>query len=81
METAYGVFCWWVFRGSAALLVTIVAFNLATISFYVPQIPGPEMLLAGHPKVFASVILVHIIAGLLAVGFLAKGRTGETIDA
>jgi hypothetical protein len=62
-------------RGSTALLVTIVAFNLAAISFYVPQISGPEVFLAGHPKLFASVILVHIITGLLAVGFLAKRRT------
>ncbi len=81
VETAYGVFCWWVFRGSTALLVTIVAFNLAAISFYVPQISGPEAFLAGHPKLFASFILVHIIAGLLAVGFLVKRRTGGTSDA
>lgn len=72
VEIAYGVLCWRVFRGSPLLLGVILAFNLAAISFYVPQIPGPEGLLAGHPKVFAGVILVHIVAGLAAIGWLAR---------
>lgn len=74
VETAYGVWCWWVFRGSKALLATILVFNLGALSFYVPQIPGPEALLAGHPKVFAAVIGFHIVAGLTAVGYFARSQ-------
>lgn len=74
VETIYGVWCWWIFRGSKALLGVIVVFNLAALSFYAPAIPGPEQLLAGHPKIFAIVIGVHIILGLIAVGFFARSH-------
>jgi len=72
IETVYGVFCWWVFRGSRMLLAVIVAFNLGSLSFYVPALVGPEQFLAGHPKVFAGVIGGHIVAGLFAVGYFAR---------
>jgi hypothetical protein len=71
-EMLFAVFCWRVYGGSRALLWTLVGLNLAATSFYVPQIPGPEMLLAGHPKAFAQVILVHIVLGLFVVGFFLK---------
>jgi hypothetical protein len=74
VETLYGVWCWWVFRGSRVLLVAIVVLNLATISFYSPSIPGPEQLLAGHPKLYAAVIGVHIVVGLATVGFFARSH-------
>jgi len=74
VETAYGVWCWWMFRGSVALLAVIILFNLGALSFYSAAIPGPEHLLAGHPKIFAAAIGVHIILGLAAVGFLARSR-------
>jgi hypothetical protein len=74
VETIYGVWCWWVFRGSKALLAVIVVLNLAALSFYSPSIPGPEHLLAGHPRIFAAIIGVHIIVGLVTVGFFARTR-------
>lgn len=74
VETIYGVWCWWVFRGSKALLAAIVLLNLAALSFYAPTIPGPEYLLAGHPKIFAAIIGVHIIVGWAAVGFFARSH-------
>lgn len=74
VETIYGIWCGWVFRGSRALLAVIVLFNLAAISFYLPAIPGPEHLLAGHPKIFAAIIGVHIIVGLVGVGFFARSH-------
>jgi len=80
-ETIYGLFCWWVFNGSRALLGIIVGFNLAALSFYVPSVPGPEGLLAGHPKVFALVILVHIVAAQVAVGYFAARRPARSKDA
>jgi hypothetical protein len=79
-ETLFAVFCWWVYGGSRALLCTLVGLNLAAASFYVPQIPGPETLFAGHPKVFALVILVHIVLGLCVVGFFLR-RAKSVADA
>jgi hypothetical protein len=75
-EMLFAVFCWWVYRGSRTLLWALVGLNLASASFYVPQITGPETLLAGHPNVFALAILVHILLGLLVVGFFLR-RTAE----
>ena len=80
VETIYGVSCWWIFRGSKALLAVVVAFNLAALSFYSPSIPGPEHLLAGHPKIFAAVIGVHIIAGLVAVGIFARSDWRSSVS-
>lgn len=78
VELLYGVFCWRVFRGSQGLLAAIVGLNLASLSFYVTSIPGPESLLAGHPKVFAAVILVHIVVGLGAIGyFVRRAQAGQ----
>ena len=74
VETIYGVWCWRVFHGSKALLAVIVLFNLGALSFYSPSIPGPEHLLAGHPKIFAAIIGVHIILGLVAVGVFARSQ-------
>jgi hypothetical protein len=74
VETIYGIWCWWVFRGSKSLLAVIVVFNLGALSFYSPAIPGPEYLLSGHPKIFAAIIGVHIILGLIAVGFFARSH-------
>ncbi|HEY0664807.1 MAG TPA: hypothetical protein VGD24_01950 [Gallionella sp.] len=81
VETIYGIWCWWVFRGSKALLAVIVIFNLAALSFYSAAVPGPEHLLAGHPKIFAAIIGIHIIVGLLAVGFFARShwRSSTTV--
>ncbi|AXQ27964.1 hypothetical protein D0B54_04415 [Solimonas sp. K1W22B-7] len=74
VETIYGIWCWWVFRGSKALLAVILIFNLGALSFYVPQIPGPEAFLAGHPRVFAAIIGFHVFTGLAAVGYFARSH-------
>jgi hypothetical protein len=74
VETAYGVACWWWFRGSKALLAVIVALNVGALSFYVGPVPGPESLLAGHPRVFAAVIGLHIVIGWVAIGFFARSH-------
>jgi hypothetical protein len=49
LEIAYGVFCWWIYRGGKALLAVIVLFNLGNLSFLSSAVPGPEELLAGRP--------------------------------
>jgi hypothetical protein len=81
VEIIYGVWCWWVFQGSKALLAAIVLLNLAALSFYSAFVPGPEYLLAGHPKFFAAIIGVHIIIGLLAVGLCARSQWRSSVPA
>ncbi len=67
VELAYGVVCWWIFRGSRALLAIVVGFNLANISEFFRSIPGPEDALAGHPLTLVTVILVQIVMTMWAV--------------
>jgi len=73
-ETAYGIFCWWIFRGSKALLATILVFNLANITFFSVALKGPEVLMANHPMWVVSAVAVQILITLILVGFLAKPR-------
>ena len=74
VETAYGLFCWWIFRGSKALLAAILAFNLANISFFSAALKGPEVLMANHPMWIVSAVAVQIVVTLVLVGLLAKPR-------
>lgn len=72
VETAYGLFCWWVFRGSKTLLATILVFNLANISFFFAALKGPEVFMAGHPLCIVSAVAIQIVLTLVIVGLLAK---------
>jgi hypothetical protein len=67
VEVAYGLVCWWTFRGGKALLAVILGFNLANISEFFRSIPGPEDALAGHPLILVTVILVQIVITMWAV--------------
>jgi hypothetical protein len=67
VETAYGLACWWVFRGGRALLAVIVGFNLANVSEFFRAIPGPEDAMAGRPLLLVTVILVQIVVTMWAV--------------
>ncbi len=69
------MFCWWVYRGSRALLAVVVFGNLANVSLFFASIPGPEQFLAGHPLVIVTFILVQIMTMLVLVGMFS--RTGE----
>ena len=71
VELAYGLVCWWIFRGSRALLAVVVGFNLANISEFFRSIPGPEDALAGHPLTLVTVILVQIVITMWAVWWSA----------
>src|SRR5580765_5622205 len=75
VELVYGVFCWYVFRGRAALLALIIAGNLANLSILSPAIPGPEQYLAGRPMLAVTVIFVQIVVTLVLVGVLARSAT------
>lgn len=74
VETAYGLLCWRIFQGSKALLATILAFNLANITFFSVALKGPEVLMANHPMWIVSAVAVQIVVTLILVGLLAKQR-------
>ncbi|HEU4385164.1 MAG TPA: hypothetical protein VFR85_16890 [Anaeromyxobacteraceae bacterium] len=72
LELAYGALCWWVWRGSRALLAVIAGFNVANLTFFSAALPGPEELLAGHPTAVVLVVLAQIAVTLTLVGLLAR---------
>jgi hypothetical protein len=74
VEMVYGVVCWWIYRGRVALLVVIVAANLANLSLFSAAIPGPEGILAGRPLLLVTVILAQIVVTLVLVGVLSVPR-------
>lgn len=74
VEIAYGAFCWWVFRGSGALLATIMFFNLANATMFIPQLVGIEGALAGKPSLVVALVAVQIVITLILVGWLASRR-------
>jgi len=74
LEMTYGVFCWWTYRGGGSLLTAIVLGNLANLSMFSNEIPGPEQLLAGHPLLVVTLVLAQIVLMLALIGWLA-GRT------
>jgi hypothetical protein len=77
VELAYGLLCWWIFRGGRALLAVIVGFNLANLTFFSAALPGPEALLANRPTAVVLVVLAQIIATLFLVGRFGRPRPGR----
>jgi len=70
-ETIYGIFCWWVYGGSAALFWIIVVFNLANASFFIKTIPGPERFMAHRPLLITTVVALQIIVTAVLVGLFS----------
>jgi membrane-bound metal-dependent hydrolase YbcI (DUF457 family) len=74
LETLFGVFCWWVYRGSRALLVTVLLFNVANLSLFSAALRGPEELLAGHPLAIVAMVGAQIVVTLVLVGIHSEPR-------
>ena len=72
VELIYGTFCWYVYRGGPGLLALITIGNLANLSIFSPDIPGPEQYLAGRPLLLVTFIFVQIVISLVLVGILAR---------
>lgn len=72
LELAYGVLCWRIFRGGRALLVVVVAFNLANASMFFAAIPGPEELLPSRPLLLPLLVLAQIATTLVLTGVFAR---------
>ena len=68
LELIYGIFCWWIYKGSKALFAIIVFFNAANLSLLSPALPGPEFLLANRSTTIVLVIFGQIVVTLFLVG-------------
>jgi len=71
LEIGYGIVCWWIHKGSWALLSIIVVFNLANISMFFSSVTGIEKYMANRPRLITSVILAQILVTLALVGMLS----------
>jgi len=79
-ETIYGIFCWWLYRGSRSLLLTIVVLNLANFTFFSSAIVGPEALLAGQPQLLTTIVLLQIVVTLSLIGLLSRQAEGPSLS-
>ena len=70
-EVIYGIFCWWVYGGSAALFSIIVIFNLANASFFIKAIPGPERFMAHRPLWITTIVALQIVVTAVLVGLFS----------
>jgi hypothetical protein len=80
IELGFGIACWRIYRGSRWLLLAIVAFNLANLSMFLPQIVGIEARLAGHTNLLTVVILAQIVVTLAIVGWLSRSRRVSVVS-
>jgi hypothetical protein len=74
IELGFGIACWHIYRGSRWLLLAILAFNVANLSLFLPQVVGIEGMLADRATVLTLVILAQILVTLAVVGWLSKTR-------
>jgi membrane-bound metal-dependent hydrolase YbcI (DUF457 family) len=74
VETAYGIWCWWIYKGNRKLLATIIIFNLMNVSFFSAAILGPEIFLANHPLIITTLIFLQIVITLTLVGIFANSK-------
>jgi len=71
LEIGYGIVCWWIYKGSWALLSVIVIFNLANISMFFSAVTGIEKYMANRPRLITTVILAQILVTLTLVGIFS----------
>ena len=72
LELGFGIACWRIYRGSRWLLLAILAFNVANLSLFLPQVVGIEAGLAGRVTLLTLVILTQIVVTLAVVGWLSR---------
>jgi hypothetical protein len=71
VETAYGIFCWWIYGGGKTLFWIILLFNLANGSFFLKAVSGPERFLAHRPKWITAVVALQIVVTAVLVGLFS----------
>lgn len=72
LESLWGLFCWWIYRGSWKLLGLIAVLGFASVPLYSAAINVGESILGGQSTVFAVVILVQMIATSSLVWLFAR---------
>jgi len=75
IELAYGIFCWWYFKGSKALLWVIIIFNVIDLPIMLAH--GDALVpFARYPFLLPSVILFQIVITWYFVFRYARVTTG-----
>lgn len=77
LETLWGVFCWYYFRGSKKLLALILALGVSSIPIYSAAINIGEGVLGGHNVIFACVILGQMLATSALVWLFARKKDDQ----
>lgn len=75
LESLWGVFCWWFYRGNWKLLGVIMVLGIASIPLYSAAVNVGEALLGGQSTVFAFVILAQMLATSGLVWVFAREKT------
>ena len=75
LELAFGVWCWWYYKGNKSLLTIVVLFNLANFTVFSPDIIGLEKYFANNEMLLVSVIAAQILITLLLVGQFYKSES------
>jgi hypothetical protein len=78
VETGYGIFCWWYFKGSKTLLAAIVILNLVNIPFIFNLMPGVNDLLGRVHYLLPTIILIQILYTWFFVWQFSKMRSPQT---
>ena len=78
VETGYGIFCWWYFKGSKTLLAAIVILNLVNIPFIFNLMPGVNDLLGRVHYLLPAIILIQILYTWFFVWQFSKMRSPQT---
>lgn len=81
VETGYGIFCWWYFKGSKTLLAAIVILNLVNIPFIFNLMPGVNDLLGRMHYLLPTIILIQILYTWFFVWQFSKKRSPQTAGA
>lgn len=71
IELAYGVACWWIYRGGRGLLIGIVVFNLLDAPMMFRSAKAVAIL-GAHPALLTTIVLVQIVASWVLVAKLAR---------
>lgn len=78
-ETAYGIWCWWVYRGSKSLLAVIILFNVLNLPFFFANdIEGIVAQLGLHPLTVAAMVGIQIVLTWAAIWVFSRKATLES---
>ena len=79
LETLFGMFCWWYYKGSKSLLISIIVFNLLNFTTFSPHIIGLEKYFANNPILLTSVIFAQIIFTSLFIWYFSEVKSARNV--